>query len=72
MLTIPITIAPRNEAKTIPNSNCIVENLVRPPNAPRAHMEAKARRGTLNNIAKPIAAIPAQKLLVIISKSIIL
>jgi hypothetical protein len=72
MLIMPITVAPKNDANTIPNSKCIAVNLISPPNAPRVQIEKITRRGTLNRIAKPMAAMPAQKLFDIISSRIIL
>ena len=62
MATIPIATAPRKEANTIPRSKFIAVNLINPPIAPSDQIEKIVRRGTLNRTAKPIAAMPAQKL----------
>jgi len=72
MLMMPTTVAPRNEPKTIPRSKCMAENLINPPMAPIPQMAKMVLRGTLNRMANPMAAIPDQILLVIISIKIIL
>jgi hypothetical protein len=72
ILIIPTAVAPRKEAKTIPTSKFMTVNLINPPTAPSMPMEKITRRGTLKRTANPIAAMPAQILFVIISRSIIL
>jgi hypothetical protein len=71
ILTTPIILAAKNEAKTIPTSKCIDPNFTNPPNALKIPMGKSVRCGTLNNMAKPIPAIPAAILFeIIISISI--
>jgi hypothetical protein len=71
ILMIPITVAPRNDAKTIPDSNCMAVNLISPPIAPSDPIEKRTRRGTLKSTANPMAAMPAQKLFMRISRIIL-
>ncbi len=72
MAAIPTATAPKNEAKTTLISKFIAVNLINPPIAPIHQIGNKVRRGTLKSMAKPMAAIPAQKPLINISANTII